>query len=100
MRIHLPNKIMLVPDLILPEEAGAQRDELQKWLSELCRSIEEYFRKAYFDISMGTSRFRITTSVPTTSTLEEGEIILYDNQVDTRRIYTKMNGVVRYATFT
>jgi len=91
---------MLVPDLILPETPEEQRDELQRWLAELCHSIEEYFRKAYLDVSMGTSRFRITASVPTTGDLEEGEILLYDNQIDTRRIYTKMNGILRYVTLT
>jgi len=100
MTINLPRDVMLVPDLDLIGEKTEQIRDLEHWLSQLCRSIEEYFKKAYYDISMGTVRHRVVSSVPAVGDLGEGEIVLYDNQVDTRRIYTKMNGVLRYATLT
>lgn len=40
-------------------------------------------------------RFKIVTSPPTFETIEEGEVVLYEAG-STRRLYTKLNGVVRY----
>lgn len=100
MLINLPSDILLLPDLDLSGEKTEQIHELEDWLAQLCRSIEEYFKKVYYDISMGTIRHRIVSIVPVVGDLGEGEIVLYDNQVDTRRIYTKMNGTLRYVTLT
>jgi hypothetical protein len=100
MNIHLPSDVMLLPDLRVSGEKSEQIEEIENWLVQLCRSLEEYFRRAYFDLSLGTVRRRVVSSVPNVDDLGEGEIVLYDNTVDTRRLYTKMNGDLRYVALT
>lgn len=43
---------------------------------------------------------RVTSTLPTTETVEEGEIVLYDDESSVRRIYTKMNSTLRYVALT
>jgi len=89
MKIHLPRDILLVPDLDLHGEKTEQIRELEDWASQLCRSLEEYFRKAYYDVRMGTSTFKVFTSEPTTSDLAEGQLGLYGGYV-----YAMMNSTL------
>lgn len=104
MYIQLPSDPMFQPDFHydgeLPDEVKEYVEALEDWLSDLLRSLEDYFKKAYTDLSMGTTTRRVVSAVPGVSDLTEGEIVLYDNEVDTRRLYTRMNGVVRYVALT
>jgi len=43
---------------------------------------------------------RVVAAVPIATDLNEGEIVLYDNESSTRRIYTKINGSLRYVALT
>jgi len=43
---------------------------------------------------------RITSTLPTTETVEEGEMVLYDDESSVRRLYTKMNDALRYVNLT
>jgi len=100
MTIHLPKDVMLYPDFRYTDKDQKERDrELEDWLANLCRSIEEYFKKARMDIEVGASTHLILSSIPSVTDVDEGEIVFYDNGA-TRRGYTKLNGSLRYWTLT
>ena len=102
MKIQLPKDPLLVQDFKYNMSSETTDDmlDLEMWLSSLCRALEDLFRKAHRDFNFGTSRFRIVSSIPGTSDLEEGEIILYDDKATTRRLYVKMNSSIRYVNLT
>ena len=100
MLINLPDDVLLLPDFRYKGEVSEQQKELEEWLSRLSRSLEGYFKKAYYDISLGTVRRRIVSSEPALTDLGEGEIVLMDDEVSTRRIYTRMNGALWYTNLT
>lgn len=94
MRVKTPKSITW-PELPeeMPEE---QKVFFRKWqilLDDLVRDIHQ-------DISNGNISFKISSSAPTVSDLNEGEFFLYDNGVSVRRLYTRINGVLRYLNMT
>jgi len=64
---------------------------------DLHRYIEEVARSVV--ILSGLSKGPIVSSVPTTDEIDEGEIQFYESG-STRRLYTKINGSVRYVNLT
>ena len=100
MQVNLPKDAMMPVDFKFGGEVSEQQKELEEWLSRLSRSLEGYFKKAYYDISLGTVRRRIVSSEPALTDLGEGEIVLMDDEVSTRRIYTRMNGALWYTNLT
>ena len=96
MNINLPSDVTLTPDLPQTEDLNVIRE----WLNNLVRELEDMFKKVYYDISLGTSNFRVVGSVPSVDDLREGELVLYDDGSSTRRLYTKMNGSLRYVNLT
>ena len=87
MKINLPTTVLLVPDFRYGEGDG--KKELEKWLGQLCRSLEDYFKKAYWDISMGTSTFKVFSAEPTLNDLSEGQIGLSEGF-----LFTVQDGVM------
>lgn len=81
--INLPNDVLLPLDFKFSGEVEEDNKQLEKWLEELCRSIEEYFKKAYYDVSNGTSTFTVYTTEPTSSDLSEGQLAIYSNYLYT-----------------
>jgi len=62
--IHLPNNIMLLPDFRFSIDVTDQKElskELEDWLSQLCRSLEDTFKQAYKDIKNITDVLQIST---------------------------------------
>ena len=86
MLINLPRTVMLLPDFEYSGEKTEQMKELENWLSDLCRSLEEYFKKANYDISMGTSAFTTQTREPVLSDLVNGQMCMWNGH-----IYVRMN---------
>lgn len=84
-------EIQTTPNLVLPPGIS---------LESLTAAIEEAMRRVYFDLSVGASTHTIVSSAPSADDLEEGAIILMDDGASVRRIYTKMNGSLRYVTLT
>jgi len=96
MKINLPSDGILIPDFKFEGEVSKQLERLEGWLEKLCLVLEESFKRVYRDISMGTSRHRVLSSIPSASDLGEGEIVFYDDGAGTVRLYTKVNGSVKY----
>lgn len=48
---------------------------------------------------MQQKNFRIASVAPVASTINEGEFVLFDDGTN-RRLYSKVNGTVRYSTLT
>lgn len=44
-------------------------------------------------------KFPVQTSIPTASQLDEGEVVFYQSGI-VKRLYTKVNGTIRYANLT
>ena len=86
---------------LLPGDiVDVSEDNLKEWLTSLLRCLEDLFKMVHFDIANGTSTFQVTSTLPTATTLDEGAFIIYDDEATTRRLYTKVNGTIRYVTLT
>jgi len=72
------------------------KDDFQ---TALVLRLEELFRTVYADIAQGTSQFKVLTAPPSTTEIEEGQIIMVDTGA-ARAFYTKLNGSVRTVTLT
>ena len=77
MIINLPTDVMLLPDFRATIRE-TQWVELESWLEQLMRSVEEYFGKARLDFELGTSTHRVLTAVPTTADIDEGQIVFVE----------------------
>ena len=95
MSIQLPTTIPTKPDF-----AGESWEELQVWMSDYCRVMEDMFKRLRNDLELGTAQHRVLSSAPSTSAIEEGEIVMVDDESSVRRIYTKLNGSLRYVNLT
>lgn len=77
----------------IPDIINADPNNLIEILTAIKLYCEELSRKAQ------SSQEEIRSTVPGVTEVEEGEFVPYINGADIR-IYTKTNGVVRYATLT
>ncbi len=78
----------------------ADADEVLSWHRRLLDSIEFVFRRVRTDFEQGNAMHKIVTSAPNAADLEEGEIVFMDDESGTERLYTKLNGTVRYVALT
>lgn len=95
MSIQLPTSLPTKPDF-----AGSSWDEFKVWMSDYCRVVEDMFKRIRNDSELGTAQHRILAAAPSTSAIEEGEIVMVDDESSVRRIYTKLNGSLRYVNLT
>ena len=97
MQMNTPKDPMFVPDFHYSgettEEVKKVLSELEDWLIQLQRSLEEYYKKVYYDLSLGASRHRLYTTVPTTTDLNDGEIALYTSGSNFR-MYSNTSGLI------
>lgn len=82
MQIKTPKDVMFVPDFhysgeMESEELKQFAGELEDWLIQLQRSLEEYFKKVYYDLAAGTSKLTYSADTATTATLDVGQMQLY-----------------------
>lgn len=94
MRVKTPKSINWpkIPEE-MPEEQQAFFKRFQLLLDDLVRDIHQ-------DISNGNISFKIDSSAPTVDDLNEGELFMYDDNVSVRRLYTRINGTLRYLNLT
>ena len=98
--IRTSKDVMLVQDYKAESDDPKENFEaLEKWAAELCRSLEEVVSKVYSDFKYGSSTHRVVSTLPTTDDVDEGELVIYESGV-TRRLYTKVNGSLRYMSLT
>ena len=83
-----------------PMFMGDDVESMRVWLQDLHSALNDSFRWVFMDFADGNSRHRIYTSAPGTSDVEEGEVVFLDDGATTRRLYTKLNGVMRYCNLT
>ena len=93
MLIHLPSDVLLLPDFHYGSDESKHKQELEDWLMDLCRSLEEYFKKMYYDLIMGTSTFIQTATEPDADDLQDGQLKVWDE-----RVYAKIDGVLYRST--
>jgi len=70
-------------------------EEVRKYLSRLDIAIRHFVKDVYGDITNGRIQHRVYTSVPTTSDVEEGEIVFYKSG-STVRLYANVSGAMKY----
>jgi hypothetical protein len=88
---------MLVPDFHVDfnaEEPQDNWDQLEAWLSQIIRALEENFGKARMDIEFGHTTHRIYTATPAVTDVENGEVVFVDTGSGTRLGITKLDGVL------
>lgn len=74
-------------------------EEIRKFLEHNDYAVRDFVKRVYDDISNGRVKHRLYTSVPTTSDVEEGEIVFYKSN-STVRLYTNVDGTMKYMTMT
>jgi len=98
MKVNLPRDVLFLKDFRYSKQRDVQDAELERWLVQLVRMLEEYFRKAYLDISQGTSTFKVFTSEPTITDLQKGQIGIYSGFIylkvgDTEMYRSSITGI-------
>ena len=88
---------MFVPDfhtsIELDEKTKQFATELEDWLVQLQRLLEEYFKKVYYDLAMGTTKLTYSSNTATTSTLDVGQMQLYLSGTS-HKLYVNNSGTV------
>ena len=74
-------------------------EEVREYLDRVNSVITDFVESVYSDLSNGRVQHRIYTSVPTTSEVEEGEIVYYKSD-STVRLYANVDGEMKYVTMT
>ena len=74
-------------------------DEVRRCLKGLDSGVRSFVKDVYDDLSNGRVQHRTYTTVPTTSDVEEGEIVFYRSGT-TYRLYANVDGVIKYITMT
>ena len=69
--------------------------EIREYLRELDTAIQNFVKAVYNDLAYGNVQHRLYTTVPTTSDVEEGEIVFYKSN-STIRIYANVSGTMKY----
>ena len=88
--------VTALPSLENPTE---NEQILLDFIQSLSMLLQEMATALHSDLSDGTVEHTITSTIPDASTIEEGQIKLYESGA-TRRIYTKVNGTIRYVDLT
>ena len=88
---------MFLPDFHytgeLDEKTVQFRDELEDWLIQLQRSLEEYYKKIYYDLALGTSKLTFSSDTATTASLDVGQMQLYLSGTS-HKLYVNNSGTV------
>lgn len=82
---------------ILPERF--EGEELSSYVKRLKDALADVLDDVYKDTRYGAATHRVLSSVPGTSNLEEGALVFFESG-GVRKLYTKLNGVVREVTLT
>ncbi len=95
---------MFVPDFhssvdLSEGELKKFAEELEDWLVQLQRALEEYFKKAYYDFAFGTSKLTFSSNTATTSSLDVGQMQLYLSGT-AHKLYVNNSGTVVSVTLT
>lgn len=94
MRVKTPRSINWPK---IPEEMP---EEMQNYFKRFQLILDDLVRDVNQDISNGNISFKIDSSAPTADDLNEGELFHYDDSVSVRRLYTRINGALRYMSWT
>ena len=88
---------MFVPDfhtsVELDEKTKQFATELEDWLVQLQRSLEEYFKKIYYDFAFGTNKLTFSSDTATTASLDVGQMQLYLSGTS-HKLYVNNSGTV------
>jgi len=73
--------------------------EVRKYLERLDVAVKHFVKAVYDDLSNGRVQHRAYTTIPTTSDVEEGEVVFYSSG-STYRFYANVAGSMQYITMT
>ena len=97
MQINTPKDVMFVPDfhttVELDEKTKQFATELEDWLVQLQRSLEEYFKKIHYDLALGTTKLTFSSDTATASSLDVGQMQLYLSGTS-HKLYVNNSGTV------
>lgn len=74
-------------------------EEVRKYLERVDIAIRQFVKGIYDDLSNGRVQHRAYTTIPTTSDVEQGEIVFYSSG-STYRLYANVAGTMKYITMT
>lgn len=94
MRVLTPKSIMWPR---IPEDMS---DEWKLYFRKMQNILDDFVKDVHHDIADGNVAHKISDAVPGVDDLNEGELYLYDNLVDTRTLYTRLNGILRKIDWT
>lgn len=73
--------------------------EVRKYLARVDIAIRHFVKAVYDDLSNGRVQHRVYTTTPSTSDVEEGEVVFY-NSGGVRRLYCNVAESMKYITMT
>ncbi len=74
-------------------------EELGRWTRQVTLELEVFIRRLVSTLDGGNVLFQVVSAIPGTGDIGEGAFYLYEVGA-TRRLYTKVNGSIRYVTLT
>lgn len=74
-------------------------EEILRYLEQVNSAVSDFAKRVYNDLSNGRVQHRVYTTVPTTTEVEEGEIVYYKSN-GTIRLYANVDGEMKYITMT
>ena len=99
MQINTARDPLFVPDFKYtgpdPIDMKQYSEEMEVWLGQLVRALEDHLKKVYYDLSMGTVKHRLYVAIPNTGLVDEGEVVICTSGPSS--IWTKVSGVMKHA---
>jgi len=85
--------------LNLPPIPEIEDENTKAYLETLINTLENMIRDIKTDLEQGESEHRVLSAVPDADEIDEGTFKLYES-AGVRKLYSKVNGAVRYVTLT
>lgn len=82
-----------------PIPSQIDNKEVRIYSEKLDIAVRHFVKAVYDDLSNGRVQHRVYTTAPTTSDVEEGEVVFY-NSGGVRRLYVNVAGTMKYITMT
>lgn len=74
-------------------------EEVLRYLEQVSSAVSDFVKRVYNDLSNGRVQHRVYTTVPTTTEVEEGEIVYYKSN-GVIRLYANVDGEMKHITMT
>ena len=93
-------KFRLMPRLDNVLDDDKTSDAMKEFLKALIKELQQLSDDVHIDIIKGHSAHGVLDAHPDLASLQEGQFVNADVGAGDRRLYTRLNGVLRYVSWT